>query len=66
MTHTIKNFEELREYFLEEKHSLMEDLIEDLESLTEFERGAYQGRYRAVDDMISVLRNILKYGAEEQ
>lgn len=65
MNHSIKNFEELREHLIDEKHSIMEDLLERLDDLNEFERGRYQGAYRTIDGVIATLRNILKYGVEE-
>ena len=64
MNHSIKNFEELREHLWEEKQAIMEDLMERVDDLTEFERGRYQGEYRALDGVIGTLRNILKYGVE--
>lgn len=65
MNHSIKNFEELREHILEERQAVLEDLMERVDDLTEFERGRYQGCYRALDDVIGTLRDILKYGIEE-
>lgn len=65
MTHSIKNFEELREHLWEERQYLQEELMDRLDELSEFERGRFQGEYKALDGVIGTLRNILKYGVEE-
>ena len=64
MNHPIKNFEELREHLWEERHAVMECLVDRLEDTTEFERGRYVGMIHAFDDVNGTLRNILKYGVE--
>lgn len=65
MNHSIKNFEELREHIMEERHAVMESLVDRIEESTEFERGRYVGMIHALDDVNGTLRNILKYGVEE-
>ncbi len=53
--------EKLRDNLCEEKQSLMEILVERLEELSDFELGRYQGEIAAYDDVLQMLRNILKY-----
>lgn len=62
MNHQVKNFEELRDYLLEEKHNLLEDLADRLEELSEFQRGRFQGEIRGIEAVMYILRNALKYG----
>lgn len=54
--------ESLRMKLAEEKHSVMEILVERLEELSDFELGRYQGEIAAYDDVLMTLRNIQKYG----
>lgn len=58
----IETFEELRDHLLEEKYFVSDSLLENLEELTEFQRGRYRGELDAYQDIIDTLRNILKYG----
>lgn len=60
----IKNFEDLREHIWEERYGSMESLANSIEELTEFQRGSYHGEIMAYENLLSVLRDILKYGED--
>lgn len=60
-----KNFEQLREFLWEERLSILETLNERLEELTAFQQGRYNGEIMAYDEILGILRNVLKYGDVE-
>ncbi len=60
-----KNFEELQEYIWDEKQISMENAINKLPDSNEFQRGAYYGELYAYQNILDVLRNVLKYGDQD-
>lgn len=60
----IKDFQSLREHVNEERLDTLESLGQRIEELTEFQRGSYHGELMAYDNMLSLLRDILKYGED--
>jgi hypothetical protein len=58
----IKTFEELYECLGREKALRLENLCERLADLTEFERGECRGEILAYEEIMSILRDIIKYG----
>ncbi len=67
MMNTPKNFEELREYFWQERADAVDCMLDKMtdEPLTEYQMGTYKGEIAAYDSMLQVLRNIIKYGENE-
>ena len=60
----IKNFEDLREHIWQGRQGVLELLCERLEELDEFNRGLYKGEVLVYDEMLELLRRIVKYGDE--
>lgn len=59
---SIKTFEELRDYIAEAKHDTMEVLVDRIDELNAFQRGMYKGEIMGYDEVLGMLRSILKYG----
>lgn len=57
----INDFERLREELIDARYDLMENCISSLEEASEFDKGRFYGEYLVYDEIIGVLRNILKY-----
>jgi hypothetical protein len=64
MSHLIKNFEELREHLFEDKHAIMENMVDSLDDCNPLLIGRFQGQIWALDSVIATLRNIFKYRVE--
>ena len=64
MSTHIKNFEQLREYIWESRQDTYQWLIQNLEDLSPFHLGRYQGTIIAYELMLDTLRDILKYGED--
>lgn len=60
----IKNFEQLRDYLWEDKQSCYEDLVENLEEWSEFQRGRAVGYIHGIQEVMDILRHHLKYGED--
>lgn len=60
----IKTFDELRSYLVETRADLLECLYDRQEESTEFQRGWWSGQIAATEDIIEILRRILKYGED--
>jgi hypothetical protein len=58
----IKTFEELRSHIWDERQGILEHIAENMEESTAFTRGKWSGHILAYEDILSVLRNSLKYG----
>lgn len=56
-----KTFSELQEIIYSEKYSIMELLCENLEDLTPFQLGRYQGELQAYQEVLNLLRKSIKY-----
>ncbi len=67
MMHTAlpKTFEELRDAIVQIKQDTLELLCEDLEELTPFRQGMYRGSIMGYDEILTVIRNAIKYGDAE-
>lgn len=66
MSHQMpKNFQELREIIWAEKQDTQETIVDLLEELTPFQLGHYQGMSHGFDQVLDILRNVLKYGDDE-
>ena len=65
MVSQFTNWDEFIDWLLEEKHNLMEFLIDDLEDLSEFARGYQKGRIHAYEDILHNVRRKLKHGVLE-
>lgn len=60
--HAIKTFEELYDYISEEKYDCMESFVDRVDELNEFQRGMYKGEIMGYDQVIGLLKTILKFG----
>jgi hypothetical protein len=60
----IKTFEDFRSYLQDERYDALESLADRIEELTEFQRGSYHGEIATYDNMLGLLRDILKYGED--
>ena len=58
----IKTFEQLRSHIWDERQYILELIPESMEDATEFERARWVGMIYVYDDILSELRNTLKYG----
>jgi len=57
----IKTFQELSDYLWQEKTDLMELCFENLQNLSDFDRGEYKGQAIAFDEILQLLRHSIKY-----
>lgn len=64
--HDFKTFEELSTILHDEKFDAMEHIVENIEHLSEFERGYWRGQYDAYDNMYHDVRQKLKHGVIEE
>lgn len=58
----IKTFEDLRTAIWESKQHATDMLIDQLEESTKFQRGWFYGEIFAYNEILDLLRNIIKYG----
>lgn len=57
-----KNFEQLAEWLYEEKYREMEVLLDNLEDMSEFDRGYYKGKITIYDELMHDIRRGIKHG----
>lgn len=58
----IKTFDELRNHIRDMREDTLELLNDSLEESTEFQRGSYHGEIYGYDEVLEILRSILKHG----
>lgn len=61
---SIRTFEELREYIWQEKQDAADCLLDRMEELSRFQIARWKGEIDGYDNILMVLRNILKHGED--
>ncbi len=65
MTFHIDDLDKLREHVVDERDHCSEYLIDMMEEFNSFNRGRYKGQIEAYDEILSIIRNIMKHGNVE-